>query len=50
LTGRIVKQDEITIKTGDNTFSIGSQNITNGVYMVKISGSEINSCKKIILE
>jgi len=50
LAGRIVKQEEITIKTGDNTFSIDSQNITSGVYMVKISGSEINTCKKIVIE
>jgi len=50
LTGRVVKQEEITIKKGDNTFSIDSQNITNGIYMVKVLGSEINICKKIVLE
>jgi len=50
LTGRVVKQEEITIKTGDNTFSIDAQNITSGVYVVKVSGKGINICKKIVFE
>jgi hypothetical protein len=50
LTGRLVKQEDITIKTGDNNYNLDVQNINSGVYMIKISGSEINVCKKIIIE
>jgi hypothetical protein len=50
LTGRLVKQEEITIKSGDNNYTLDVQSINSGMYMIKVSSPEINFCKKIVLE
>jgi len=50
LTGRLVKQEEIAIKSGDNNYTLDIQNINSGMYMIKVSSPEINFCKKIVVE
>ncbi|MHB8258871.1 MAG: alkaline phosphatase family protein [Bacteroidia bacterium] len=50
ITGRLVKQEDITIKTGDNDYTLDVQNLNSGIYMVKLSSTTINVCKKIVLE
>ncbi|HTA62153.1 MAG TPA: alkaline phosphatase family protein [Bacteroidia bacterium] len=50
VTGRLVKQEDVTIKTGDNNYTIDIQNINSGMYMIKVSSPAINFCKKIIVE
>jgi hypothetical protein len=50
ITGRIVGSIKTELKTGDNTFTINTTNISNGVYFLNITGDKMNVCKKVIIE
>jgi len=50
LTGRLIKQEDVLIKSGENNYNIDVKNINEGIYLVKFSSLTINLCKKIIVE
>ncbi|HSY76653.1 MAG TPA: alkaline phosphatase family protein [Bacteroidia bacterium] len=49
ITGRLVKQMPAELKIGDNNFIVSTNDISNGVYFLNITGDKINICKKIVV-
>lgn len=49
ITGRTVKVMESELKGGDNYLAISVEDISNGVYFLKITGDNINICKKVVV-
>ncbi|MGP8217649.1 MAG: alkaline phosphatase family protein [Bacteroidia bacterium] len=49
ITGRMVKETPADLKSGANTFTISTSDVSNGVYFLKIAGEKINLCEKIVV-
>ncbi|HWY97905.1 MAG TPA: alkaline phosphatase family protein [Bacteroidia bacterium] len=49
ITGRLIKQMPAELKAGDNSFIISTNDISNGIYFLNITGDKINICKKILV-
>ncbi len=49
ITGRIVKEMPAELKSGDNYLTISTENVSNGIYFLNITGDKINVCKKIVI-
>lgn len=49
ITGRLVKEMPAELKVGDNSFSINTSEISNGVYFLNVIGGKINISRKIVI-
>ena len=49
ITGRMVKEMPVELKTGDNYLTINTEEVSNGVYFLNVTGEKINLCKKIVV-
>ncbi|OYT13289.1 MAG: hypothetical protein B6I19_05905 [Bacteroidetes bacterium 4572_114] len=49
LAGRLVHQERLEIKSGNNTFSITNLNLMPGVYMVRLSNGNVFALHKLIV-
>jgi type IX secretion system substrate protein len=50
LDGKLIKEKGITIKTGDNNYTVDINNISSDIYKVQVSGVSFNTNKRIFLE
>jgi len=50
MTGRIVKENNIEMKSGENEYSLDITGLSNGIYFVKVNGATINICKKVVVQ
>ena len=50
ITGRVVKENSVNMKPGDNEFTFNTEGLSGGVYFVNVSGSGMSLCKKVILQ
>jgi type IX secretion system substrate protein len=50
LSGMLVAQEFITIKNGENNYTLEIDNVNSGVHVVKISSTSFNISKRIVLE
>ena len=50
LTGRKIIQQNMTLQSGDNNFSIKVPGIIPGIYYMSLNGKDINCSKKIVIE
>ena len=48
LQGRVVHTGTITVKPGINKFTLPVQNVSPGIYMVRITGTEISFTTKVV--
>lgn len=49
LSGKTVKQEEVNITSGNNTFETDIKNMADGFYLLKLSGSYINHTEKFVI-
>jgi hypothetical protein len=50
ITGREISKENVSIKSGENTYSLNTQGISNGIYFVKItSDAGISFCTKVVV-
>lgn len=49
VTGRMIKEMPVQLKSGDNTIVLNTCDISNGFYFLKITGTQINLCNKITI-
>ena len=49
-SGKILQTKELDLHQGENTKTISIQGISSGIYFLKISGDQINTVKKVIIE
>ncbi len=49
MTGRLVKEMKTELKPGDNSYTMNTDDISNGIYFVNITGEKINVCEKITI-
>lgn len=49
ITGKMIKQQPASLKPGNNTVVLGTEDIANGVYLVKVIGDNMNVSQKIVI-
>lgn len=49
ITGRLVKEMPADLKVGDNYLTISTDNVTDGIYFLKVTGDKIDICKKVVV-
>ncbi len=50
MTGRIVKENNIEMKSGENEYNLDITGLSNGIYFVKVNGATTNICKKVVVQ
>jgi hypothetical protein len=50
ITGRVIKESNVVMKPGDNSFTIGTEGLSNGIYFVGVNGTGISLSKKVIIQ
>lgn len=50
ITGRVIKEQDVELKAGNNTMNIGISNFANGIYFVSVKGGSFEVCKKFVVQ
>ena len=50
ITGRVIKEQDIEVKTGNNSMNISISNFANGIYFVSVKGGSFEVCKKFVVQ
>ncbi len=50
LSGKVVKEEELTIVSGNNAIETNVKNLSNGFYFLKLTGNHINHTEKFIVD
>ena len=49
LAGRLLKEEELELYYGNNKFCINTENISEGIYFMKLEGENFSVCRKVII-
>jgi hypothetical protein len=50
ITGRVIKEENADLKSGDNAIDLNIEGFANGIYFVNVNSTSLNVCKKFVVQ